>query len=575
MTQHTTAQNLSPNRSLQEIFEDVKKTAEHCISQIEELARDVHATLGENLSEEHRHNLEAGLSSLRETFDFLECQAARPELVLATTGTTSSGKSTLANFLIGEAILPSGVQEMSAGLVEVRHGERRSLTIPKTKGAKWETGRWENLTADEVSRQLEETMMAFREEENRNREIEPVLFEIEWPIRLAERKEALGLPEGTQVTILDLPGLKAVNDERNGPIIRRNIAKAFCLIAYNAEETDKEKQKTLLNQVVNQVMALSYGEKGEEKDKNAEKQKETHRKGSASSLSRMFFLLNRVDAFYRDKDPKIRLDKFRGDVTSQIQEKLKRALPEDKEDIEKIALSQICSFPALLAVDADRLWEEPEKQAALLEELEGSFKKIFPENYFKQFPRDLKDLEKNQRKDLIKKALDCSFANDFETYLSQYIHTKLPQIIVGGPLNQINQQITNVLMTLDLILESHTTRTQEEAERKKALLSDAEKALQAIAQDIIDACKPLTEINSFFSDSEQSSEALASLDNKIDERFNEFLKHFRLDLDTLAPLRDVVNNVLSKPLTALENYVLPLMPEDEEDEDEEDEEGTL
>ena len=104
MTQHTTAQNLSPNRSLQEIFEDVKKTAEHRISQIEELVRDVHATLGETLSEEHRHNLAAGLSSLREIYGFLECQAVRPELVLATTGTTSSGKSTLANFLIGEAI---------------------------------------------------------------------------------------------------------------------------------------------------------------------------------------------------------------------------------------------------------------------------------------------------------------------------------------------------------------------------------------------------------------------------------------------------------------------------------------
>ena len=451
---------------------------------------------------------------------------------------------------------------MSAGLVKVKHSDKCSLTIPKTKGSTWKTGRWENLTADEVSRQLEETMMAFRKEEESNKEIEPVVFEVEWPIRLAERKEALGLPEGTQVTIIDLPGLKAVNDERNGPIIQANIDKAFCLIAYNAEETDKEKQKTLLNQVVNQVMALSYGEKGEDEEREFRRNK-----SSVSSLSRMLFLLNRVDAFYRDKNPDVSLKKFKEDITAQIQEKLKRALPDHKEDVEKIALSQICSFPALLAVEADRLWEEPEKQAALLGELEGSFKKIFPENYFKQFPRDLKDLEKNQRKDLIKKALDCSFANDFETHLSSYIHTNLPKIIIGEPLNQINQQITNVLMTLDLILESHTTRTQEEAERKKALLSDAEKALQAIAQDIIDACKPLTEINSFFSDSEQSSEDLASLDNKIDERFNEFLKHFRLDLDTLAPLRDVVNNVHSKPLTALENYVLLLMPEDEEDEE--------
>ncbi|MBO6042907.1 MAG: dynamin family protein, partial [Acetobacter sp.] len=385
---------------------------------------------------------------------YLKGQAKHPELVLATTGTTSSGKSTLANFLIGEAILPTGVQEMSAGLVKVKHSDKRSLTIPKTKGSTWKTGRWENPTASEVRQRLAETMMAFREEENRNKEIEPVVFEVEWPIRLAERKEALGLPEGTQVTILDLPGLKAVNDERNGPIIQANIDKAFCLIAYNAEETDKEKQKTLLNQVVNQVMALSYGEKGEDEEREFR-----HNKSSVSSLSRMLFLLNRVDAFWRHDDAVEQLKKFKADVTAQIQEKLKRALPDHKEDVEKIALRQICSLPALWAVEADRLWEEPEKQAALLGELEGSFKKIFPENYFKQFPRDLKDLEKNQRKDLIKKALDCSFANDFETYLSQYIHTNLPQIIIGGYVNVMNLAYNRLLGKVCYLLETNKNRT--------------------------------------------------------------------------------------------------------------------
>ncbi|MBO7350393.1 MAG: dynamin family protein, partial [Acetobacter sp.] len=341
------------------------------------------------------------------------------------TGTTSSGKSTLANFLIGEQVLPAAVREMSAGLVKVKHSDKRSLTIPKTKGSTWKTGRWENPTASEVCQRLAETMMAFREEENRNKEIEPVVFEVEWPIRVAERKEALGLPEGTQVTILDLPGLKAVNDERNGPIIQANIDKAFCLIAYNAEETDRVKQRTLLNQVVYQVMALSYGEKGEEKDKNAEKQKETHRKGSASSLSRMLFLLNRVDAFYRDKNPDVSLKKFKEDITAQIQERLKRDLPDHKEDIEKIKLGQICSLPALLAVEADRLWKKPEDQVKVLEKIEVRFKSIFLKDYFKAFPRNYKDLTEEQRRGFISEALKCSYGNVFETHLSEHIAKNL------------------------------------------------------------------------------------------------------------------------------------------------------
>ncbi|MBO6036735.1 MAG: dynamin family protein, partial [Acetobacter sp.] len=296
------------------IIENIKRVLdewENRIVFVEDMIDEIKAILGNSLTENEHREILQNFYCLKKSLYYLKGQAKYPELVLATAGTTSSGKSTLANFLIGEAILPSAVQEMSAGLVKVKHSDKRSLTIPKTKGSTWKTGRWENPTASEVCQRLAETMMAFREEENRNKEIEPVVFEVEWPIRLAERKEALGLPEGTQVTILDLPGLKAVNDERNGPIIQANIDKAFCLIAYNAEETDRVKQRTLLNQVVYQVMALIYGEKGEEKGKSAEKQKETHRKGSASSLSRMLFLLNRVDAFYRDKNPDVSLKKFK------------------------------------------------------------------------------------------------------------------------------------------------------------------------------------------------------------------------------------------------------------------------
>ena len=201
------------------IIENIKRVLddwENRIAFVEDMIDEIKAILGNGLTEDGHREILQNFYCLKESLYYLKDQAEYPELVLATTGMTSSGKSTLANFLIGEAILPSAVQEMSAGLVRVKHGEKRSLTIPETKGATWETGRWENLTADEVSQRLEATMMAFREEEESNKEVEPVLFEIEWPIRFAERKKELNLPEGTQVTILDLPGLKAVNDKRNG-----------------------------------------------------------------------------------------------------------------------------------------------------------------------------------------------------------------------------------------------------------------------------------------------------------------------------------------------------------------------
>ncbi len=46
-----------------------------------------------------------------------------PSLRLATIGTTSSGKSTLVNALIGRKIAPIESEEMSAGVLLLKHGE--------------------------------------------------------------------------------------------------------------------------------------------------------------------------------------------------------------------------------------------------------------------------------------------------------------------------------------------------------------------------------------------------------------------------------------------------------------------
>lgn len=55
-------------------------------------------------------------------------QIGSPTLTLATTGTTSSGKSTLVNLLCGAEIVPVAVSEMSAGAVTVEYID--TLRVP-------------------------------------------------------------------------------------------------------------------------------------------------------------------------------------------------------------------------------------------------------------------------------------------------------------------------------------------------------------------------------------------------------------------------------------------------------------
>ena len=241
-----------------------------------------------------------------------------------------------------------------------------------------------------------------------------------------------------------------------GPIIQANIDKAFCLVEYNAEETDKQKQETLLKEVVNQVLALSYGKKDKE-DNNTE----DYAGSNVSSLARMLFLLNRVDAFCRDKDPVASLEKFKKDITGQIQEKLKRALPEHQETIEKIDLAQISSLLALLAVEADRLWERPEEQVKVLKEIEKKFQPIFPDDYFEEFPRNYKDLTEEQRRSFISEALKYSYGNVFETHLSEHISKNLLEIIIGGHANVMCLAYNRLSDILCSLLESETSTNSE------------------------------------------------------------------------------------------------------------------
>ena len=530
--------------SLKQRFEQKLTEWDNRVTTIQRLTSEIEKILSKDLTEDQRCEMQGGFDKLGHAFAVFREQSVHPELTLATTGTTSSGKSTLANFLIGESILPSAVQEMSAGLVRVKHSNKRRLTIPQTQGATWETGTWENVSASDVCHRLKETMDAFRKEEESGEELEPVIFDVEWPIRLVERKGKLDLPEGTQFTILDLPGLKSVNDERNGPVIRKNIAKAFCLVAYNAEETDRTKQKILLNEVVNQVIALSYGEGGGEHAESCV--------GNVSLLQRMLFLLNRVDAFYRHDDASEQLEKFKGEVTTQLRGKLEEAFPEHESAIEKIELTQVCSLPALLAVEVDRLWEDPENQDKVLKKIKRLFQQIFPEDYFDEFPRKLEELTNEQKKEFITQTFKSSYGITFEESLSSHISESFFELVLDVPLRELSEASAQLVQILDIRVEEYTQRSAEQAEEKLRCLGRARAELES------NVCQ-------IFGIYERVCAVIGNTGEKMETRFGDLrapcfeLGDYIGMPDVLLSLIDAMDDVLYEPRRDLLLYVNEFM----------------
>ncbi|MBQ3817546.1 MAG: hypothetical protein II846_00005, partial [Acetobacter sp.] len=104
--------SLEGKLSLKDLFKQKVAEWEKSVTTIQSLTSKIRKILSADLTKEQSQKLQLQFDRLNKSFALLQQRAKYPELVLATTGTTSSGKSTLANFLIGEAILPAAVQEM-------------------------------------------------------------------------------------------------------------------------------------------------------------------------------------------------------------------------------------------------------------------------------------------------------------------------------------------------------------------------------------------------------------------------------------------------------------------------------
>lgn len=131
-----------------------------------------------------------------------------PSIILASSGTTSGGKSSLVNLLCGAEIMP--VQEMSAGTVVIEHHPtKRHLKIPHVEGLPAEKcGEWADLTNADILQRLQAFMVQYRQLSEENREPPAPRIEVQYPTRLGRRPELAGLPKGFKLRIIDLPGLK-------------------------------------------------------------------------------------------------------------------------------------------------------------------------------------------------------------------------------------------------------------------------------------------------------------------------------------------------------------------------------
>jgi predicted GTPase len=439
------------SKQLYKIFDEVEFKAQL----LAKYWNNFYTEISEHLPDTYQPEMLELSSKLEKALSNLVDELRNPTLTLATTGTTSSGKSTLVNLLCGAEIVPVAVSEMSAGAVTIEYSKEKSLIIHETPGALWECGEWRGIRDEKIYQRLYQVMISYIE----NREKQPNLAcpqsTIFYPFRLVKESQ-LELPQGTRVKILDLPGLAYVGDRGNANVIKQ-CREALCIVTYNSAETDAHKVKSLLQEVVQQVKDLG------------------------GSPARMLFTLNRIDVFRADKNWPETENRFVEKAIRDIKNELTEQLKEYTEDIEKLQVVKLSTWPALLALQIQNNDEIYSAEAC--KKADNNFNGLINEDILEDLPRNVQKWSRHDRNRVAEALWQESYAEEFQQHLKEHINQHFPQLVIPQAIERFNVAAGNAVgewavQTTTAILSSSEEHYQQECEKISQIRLLIERFLQ-------------------------------------------------------------------------------------------------
>jgi hypothetical protein len=494
-------------------------TAHSAVEAVEQAVRRAQEALGPRALEAFAPSIAAEMERAKAADARFRLSVDSPEITIATTGTTSGGKSTIINFLVGAPIMPVAVQEMSAGVVTIlHHPSERAVTVARTQDSRWETGTWTNLTDLQIQARLKQTMDAWRACRDRGSYPPAPSIEVRYPTRLGAKPERIGLPSGIRLRLLDLPGLNSQEDEANRTAIQEGSRQALCLVAYDSTCTDKSLQRDLLAQVVEQVKSLG------------------------GSPRRMLFVLNRIDVFLVDRDGAEQRDAFVVEVTRRIREELSLALPEHRTAISELQPQPFASGPASLAAEAQTAGGPA--QVRVLEDLTTKFRYLFDKRLFREIGAFPEDWDHSARRRVAAEAEGASYVPELEARLGRHIAEHLPELVLPTLVADVVQPLRLVLTELDAALHAYRSLLDGSLQEEQGKLEALRRRVDNLRAEVLAVVQPFRALETV-----EASEAPLAI-----ERAAADVGRSIADDDVLAPMRDVRRS-LGK---AIEGLVAPL-----------------
>ena len=447
-----------------------------------------------------------------------------PTLILATTGTTSSGKSTIVNLLCGADLMPRMTQEMSAGVVYIHNSydNKNTLTIHNTEGALWECGEWFDLSDSEIRTKLTTAMDTY----NANKgitELQPPHIELSYPLACLNNPKLLALsnlPKDTQFKLMDLPGLRNQQDNTNAETIK-NCRDALCLVAYNMEETDENRRLELVQQVLQQIKQMG------------------------GSPARMMFILNRIDAFLSDHEADRRRDEHVSKVKTEITDILYKELPEHRDTLDSLTFSPLSSLPALHA----QLINSIDSRIDAANELDKHFNSLIPEDLLDDLPRRISAWKDHDFKRIYEAVWSNSYGDDFFKQLDQHIQIHFPTLVIPTIVQNFEKEVRHAIGELTRTSYSQLNSSEKTYTKSRELLiKQNSKLREFISNANASLIEPIEYLNEELKKNTASQRLSTILEIFSEALFETNIYQSSLIKDKLNPLFTWNNNIKTQAL---------------------------
>jgi GTPase SAR1 family protein len=504
--------------------------------------------LHNQLNEEGEINLAKQVAGLVKRVSQGEQALERPTITFATLGTTSSGKSTALNGIIGAKIAPMDADELSAGLLTLEH-HSNDWELYEANEAGEATGSLMARGEDAVYQHLKHEMEMVIHSRRTDNIIKGKNYLVRGQLFLCDPghpiTEALG--DNVRLRIIDLPGLRTAQDSHNAPIIKERIKQAFSIVLIDRTQMfEHEKIKQLLKELDVIVQDLSGND------------------------SLMAFIFNKIDTKTQSDKP----------LTQHIHESETTI----KSNIRLRSATQfkLIPFSGLLYQYSTRLLttllsEDLDKANRIRNELLSDCKSQFDDWFTATRPQDtnsreyqewelqddrLNDLDRARKRDKPSTREDLIWLAQLAIGLSHHekiwdavvtkIRENLTTVLLYPVIRPIYQELSDIITTILTHARTQQTGTKEELENELLQLEKYRRELHnSIHQEHHKLSNKLKDLPVLFKDRQTAIEKNRGLDaedieEKIEQHLNSLTNQNNNNIKgNISDLHKLTNNLIN------------------------------